>query len=365
MNDLNFSVIHEELVPLGTFWSGEWHAEREKVYVSTTGRDRLELLRKSTYAASQVAVNQSLHALATAVLTDSGLTAAEYWVDTALQSIIVPNAWFGTVSHREALRQISEASLGQVYADRNGIIRVEGAGHLLGQESFVGPMMSSAQSLTISADDYFRKDTPVKWGELANRIEVETQPLRAVATAQEVFRSNEPVPIAAGQTLTLTVRYNEPPVIDAIASLSGAPVGATITATTFYAWGADVTVNSPNAGTLTLVINGRPLKVLNKERAVAEDAASIRDNGLLRYEYPANHLVQTLDRAQTIADTLLRLYRHPRRDLTMEWRGNPALTLGDMVITRDHQDWLRYWITKQEIDYDGALRARLEGRLAR
>lgn len=365
MNALTFTAIHEELVPLGTFWSGEWYAQREKLYASTTGRDRLEFLRKSTYSASQVFVNQSLHALATTILTNAGLNAAEYWVDPALQNIIVPNAWFGTVSHREALRQIAEASLGQVYCDRNGVIRVEGAGHLLGQESFVSPMMSSAQSLTISADDYFRKDTPVKWGELANRIEVETQPLRAVATPQEVFRSNEPVPIAAGQTLTLTVRYNEPPVIDAVPSLVDAPAGAAIIVATFYAWGADVTIHSPNAGTFTLIINGRPLRVLNKERAVTEDATSIRDNGLLRYEFPANHLVQTLSRAQAIADTLLRLYRHPRRDLAMDWRGNPALTLGDMVITRDHQDWLRYWVTKQEIDYDGALRARLEGRLAR
>lgn len=354
-----------EWVPLGTFWSGEWHAQREKLYASTTGRDRLEFLRKSTYAASQVFVNHSLHALATTILAHAGLTAAERWIDPALQNIIVPNAWFGTVSHREALRQIAEAALGQVYADRNGVIRVEGVGHLLGQESFVGPLMASAQSLTISADNYFRKDTPVKWGELANRIEVETQPLRAVATAQEVFRSNEPVAIAAGQVLTLTARYNEPPVIDAAASLSGAPAGATITATSFFAWGADVTIHSTTAGTFTLVINGRPLQILNRERAIAEDTVSIRDHGLLRYEFPANHLVQTTARAQAIANTLLRLFRHPRRDLAMDWRGNPALTLGSMVITRDHQDWLRYWCIQNEINYDGSLRARLEGRLSR
>jgi hypothetical protein len=355
-----------EYVPLGTFWSGEWSAESEKLYVSTTGRDRLELLAKSTYFASQVAVNQSLHALAVAVLTDAGLTASEYWVDPALQSTTVPNAWFGTISHREALRQIAEASLGQVYADRNSVVRVEGPAYLLGQETFVSPWGASTQSITITADNYFRKDTPVKWGELANRIEVETQPLQPVATAQEVFRSNAPGDIAAGQTLTLTVRYNEPPVIEAVASLSGAPAGATITATTFYAWGADVTVSSPtNAGTFTLIINGRPLRILNKERAVAEDATSIRDHGLLRYKFPENHLVQSLVQAQTIATTLLRLYRHPRRDLTMEWRGNPALTLGDVVIVRDHNQWLRYWCIRGELDFDGALSARLEGRMMR
>ena len=87
MNDLNFSAIHEELVPLGTSWSGEWHAQREKLYASTTGRDRLEFLRKSTYSASQVFVNQSLHTLATTILINAGLNAAEYWVDPALQTL--------------------------------------------------------------------------------------------------------------------------------------------------------------------------------------------------------------------------------------------------------------------------------------
>ena len=341
-----------EWVPLGTFWSGEWHASSDKLHAQTTGRDRLELLRKSTYSAAQVLTNRTLHALATTILQHAGLAAAEFWIDPALQSITVPNAWFGTISHREALRQIAEASLGQVYVDRNGVIRVEGPDFLLGV----------LDNLTITSDNYFRKDTPVKWGELANRIEVETQPLQPVATAQEVFRSNAPVNIAAGQTLTLTVHYNEPPVIGAAASLSGAPAGATITATTFYAWGADVTVSSPtNAGTFTLIINGRPLRTMNRERVVAEDAASIRDHGLLRYKYPDTHLVQSRTQGQFIADTLLRLYRNPRRDLIMEWRGNPALLLGDRVNVTDAGQLLHYWVIRQELDYTGALRAKLEG----
>lgn len=365
LEDLTATVDDIEYVPLGTFWSGEWHARTEDMHASTTGRDRLELLRKSTYAASQVAANQSLHALAVAVLTDAGLSPGEYWVDPALQAVVVPHAWFGTVSHREALRQLAEASLGQVYVDRHGIVRVEGPAWLLGQETFVSPALTVTDSLTIPAGQYFRKDTPVKWGEVANRIEVETQPLRPVAAQEEVWRSNAPHSIAAGQTVTVTAYYTAPPVIEGIASLEGAPTGASIAAASYFAWGATVSVHSPLAGSFTLVLRGRPLRVLNRERAVAEDAASVRDHGLLRYRFAENHLVQGLAQAQFIADTLLRLYRHPRRDLSLDWRGNPALLLGDTVITQDHGTWLRYWAIRQELDYDGGLRARLEGRLAR
>lgn len=354
-----------EYVPLGTFWSGEWHAQAEKVYASVTGRDRLEMLRKSTYYVSQVSVNQSLGALATAVLAHAGLTAADYWVDPALNTIIVPNAWLGTVSHREALRKIAEAALGQVYADRNGVVRIEGPAYLTAKEGFVSPFMMSDEGLPISPDNYFRKDTPVKWGELANRIEVETQPRLATPDMQEVYRSNAPVPIAAGQTVTMTVYYNESPVVDAVASIYNPPAGVAITAATYYAWGATVSVFKPSAGEFVLIVSGRPLRILNKARVVVEDSESVGDNGLLRYEYPLNDLVQTVDHAQWIANTLLALYRHPRRDLTMQWRGNPAVTLGDMVVVRDNDEWLRYWVIRQELGYAGALRARIEGRLVR
>ena len=355
MNSLSFVANHEELVPLGTFWSGEWHATSHHLHAKTKGRDRLEMLRVSTYATGQLLTTQTLHSLAVTVLTDAGLTPSEYWVDPALQSLVIPWVWFGTVSHREALRQIAEAALGQVYVDRNGIIRVEGATSL----------SPNAPGLTITADQYFHKDTPVKWGELANRIEVETQPLSPVGVAEEVYRSNEPVPILAGQTLTVSVFYNNPPVIDAVASLVNPPVGKTITGATYYAWGADVTVHSTTTSSFTLSISGRPLIVQNRNRISVQDADSIRDNGLLRYSYPVNHLVQTRAHAQFIADTLLNLYRHARRDLTMDWRGNPALLLGNIVTTQAHGETLRYWVVKQEVTFDGGLRADIEGRLVR
>ena len=61
-----------------------------------------------------------------------------------------------------------------------------------------------------------------------NYIEVDTQPLRP-DTLQEVYRSNDPVTISAGQTKTITVFYNESPCINAVASLEDAPAGCIIT----------------------------------------------------------------------------------------------------------------------------------------
>ena len=348
----------EEWVPLGVFWSGDWSVPEDSVYAQTTGRDRLELLRKSTYSSSVVQQNKTLYDLAIMILQDAGLKEDEYWVDTELQNYVVPYAYFESQSHREALRKIAEACLGQVYCDRNGIIRVEGPSYLANK---------TTADLTITQDDYFRKDNPVRWGQIANYIEVETQPLRPDVT-QEVYRSNEAISIAAGETKTLTVYYNQTPCINATASLQGT-TNTVITAAKYYAWGADVTLKNNGTVTenVTIVINAQPLKVMNKEKAIAKDDASITDNGLVRYSFPANPLVQTLDMAQTIANKLLESYKDPRRDVEVEWRGNPALLLGDVVCIPDYQDNGRdvrglYMVIKQELEYSGALRATMTGR---
>lgn len=345
----------KEWVPLGVFWSGDWSVPENDVYAQTTGRDRLELLRKSTYSTSTVQQNKTLYDLAVAVLQDAGLTEEEYWVDTDLQQYTIPYAYFEPQSHREALRKIAEACLGQVYCDRNGIVRVEGPSYLASK---------TKADLTITQDDYFRKDNPVRWGQIANYIEIETQPLRP-DVSQEVYRSNDPVAVNAGQIMTLTVYYNQTPCINASASLENA-TNTVIVAATYYAWGADITIqnNGTETENVTIVINAQPLKVMNKEKAIAKDDASITDNGLIRYTFPANPLVQTLSMAQTIANKLLQSFKDPRRDVEVEWRGNPALLLGDRVSVIDNVETNDYFVVRQELEYDGALRARLSGRRA-
>jgi len=115
-----------EYLPLGTFWSGDWSVPEQETYASTSARDRLELLRKTTFSTSEVYQNISLYALAEIVFDDTDLEDDEYWIDTELQEFIIPWGYFEPVSHREALRQIAEACGGQVYADRKNIVRIEG-----------------------------------------------------------------------------------------------------------------------------------------------------------------------------------------------------------------------------------------------
>ena len=113
-----------EWVPMGVYWSIEWQAPDDTVEASVVGRDRMERLSESTYQTATVRQNVSLYDLAVDVLRDAGLGPEQYDVDPALQSIIIPYAWFEPVSHREALRLIAEAARGVAYCDRTGVVRV-------------------------------------------------------------------------------------------------------------------------------------------------------------------------------------------------------------------------------------------------
>jgi hypothetical protein len=250
-----------EWVPLGVFWSGGWSAPEDSVYASTTGRDRLDLLRNTNYQTGTVQENATVYDLAEAILTDAGLTSGEYWLDEGLEDFIIPYAYFDIVTHREALRLLAEACLGQVYCDREGKIRFESKDYLDNNET-VDRLITPAM--------YFKKDNPVSWGSIANYIEVETQPLVPASAAEEVYRSNNAESIGALEYVTLTVNYNSVPCKSAIASLEDEPSGCVIYSANFYAWGAEITVYSLSAGTFTLVVNAIPLSVKTSRKVVCK-----------------------------------------------------------------------------------------------
>jgi len=347
-----------EYAPLGMFWSGDWEAPESGLYVAATGRDRLELLRKMSYVSSQVMVDVTLYDLAASVLQDAGLAGSEYWIDLELQDFVVPYAWFAPTNYKSALREIAEACMGQVYCARDGTIRVEGPSFLAGQVD---------SQLVLTRDDFYpEKDHPIRWGQVVNYIEVTTQPLSPASSLLEVYRSNSAVSIAAGQTKTLNVVLNEAPCIEAAASLEDAEPSTTIIDEIHYAWGSVVQVKNFGEApdTFVLVIDAKPLTVQNKERVTAQDPDSIVDNGVIVYAFPDNPLVQTLSVAQSIADTLVASYKDARRDITLPWRGNPALELADRITVPDFQNLSTqdYHTVSQLTEFDGGLSSTLKGR---
>lgn len=367
-----------EWVPLGTFWAIDWDTQDDTLEAQVRARDRLELLRKSTFQPGAVEQNASLYALAEAVLKDAGLKTDEYAIDESMQDIIIPWAWLPSATHRDALRIVAEAGLAVCYCGRDGKINVAKPAiteqqpqdiiYFIEGAPFPAEYTEIVGWFPIGPDDYFSPlRTPSRQEEVANEIVVATQPLKPAETAQEVYRSNTPIAIPAGETVTVTARYNQPPVIGAVASLDDPPADVSIVDAVYHAWGAEVTIENAGAteAEAWLAITGKLLSVQGGEQVIARDQQSITENGPLRYEFPANPLVQTLAQAQAIATGLLSSAKIARRDIELEWRGNPALELGDPIsVMTDAQRDRRsdYVIIRQGIDWAGYLRARLTGR---
>lgn len=366
-----------EWIPMGVSWAVDWDIQEgggEAAYARVVARDMLDRLRRTEYRSSTVMTNATLAQVAEAILADAGLEPDTYVIDASLGSVTVPYAWFGPSTHREALRQVAEAGLVQCYVDRHGRIRlatdpstgtVAAAAYWLQGAPYPAEVTGIPDAYGIGPSSYFTKRHPT--GRMANEIIIGVQPYAPKAAAEEVYRSKDPIAVPAGGSATALAEYQKAPVINATASLETPPAGVTITAQTHYSWYSQVTISNTNAtaAQVTLVITGTVLESRSEERARAADEASIKLHGRQGYELSGNALIQSSARAQAIADALLAAYATPRRDVEVEWRGDPALELGDVItLPEDRKGVTRgfYVVVRQEFRWAGALRVTTSGR---
>lgn len=227
----------------------------------------------------------------------------------------------------------------------------------------------------ITEDEYFVRKQPGKSEEIKNRVEVETQPLLPVSVEEDLFETEEVIELADGESKTVTAYYSsQPAMVDSPLDptlTKEDEVGGTLTidSVTFYAWGATIRLRntSGSTGSCNLLITGYPLEVIGSEVAIAEDEDSQEDFGLQKYVFPKNHLIQSESVAQAIADKLLESYKTYRKDVTVTWRGNPVLVLGDQF---DLPEYRRpplkvigtFKVTKNKLNYDGTLKEITDGR---
>lgn len=226
-------------------------------------------------------------------------------------------------------------------------------------------------SYSISRDDYYTRNQPAKSEELKNRVLVKYAPL-VPGTTDEVYRSPEAISLAAGASVTVEAEYSNVPCINAVADVDN-EVGSTFTATAdYYSWGAVVTVTNTgaNPGTCEMFIEADPLTAADGENyETAEDAASIAENGVLEYKFPDNQLIQIADNAAAIAAALITSYATARKDVSIAWRGDPALELGDEItVPIYHRPPAAailgdFYIFKQKLDFDGTVKMQTEGRV--
>lgn len=229
-------------------------------------------------------------------------------------------------------------------------------------------------TLSITKDHYFDRQQPAKTEELRNVVRVTTQPLTA-GDLEQVYLSDTPVVVPAkvggvNGTVTIEIVYQSCPVINATVTIENATAGVSIVGSpSKYAWGASVTLeNTAGApGSADIYAEGNVLRIEGEQTVEKRDTASIASNGTLLYEFPMNHLIQSKDMADLIAANLLASYKDPRKDVSITWRGNPAVELGDVIEVPIYQRGSidnrgNFIVTKNKIEFSGALKMTTDGR---
>jgi len=252
----------------------------------------------------------------------------------------------------------------------------------------------------INEDNYFDKVQPAKSEELLNLIEVNHHPQQIQDHNDEYYKTMEAIPLPYLSTREIECVYSEPPCLNPVATAYETNEDGeltydditgeidndllTINSVTYYAWGAILNITNNNVPTTTtttsttitpfssrgycvVVIAADPLKSQGKEGYTAESAPSILENGVLKYSYPKNYLIQSRLITIEIAITLLATYVISKRDIATNWRGDPSLELTDTVTIPEYNKNGIYTegdfvVFKQVIRYDGTLKAKLEGR---
>lgn len=335
--------------PLGTFYSRDWSAPDSEIWAEVTGQDMLARLQSTTFSTSEVYETKTLEELAIIVMTDAGLTSADWEIDAALSAITVPYAWFDAVSHRECLRKIAAACMGQCYCNRDGKIVLE---------------VYSAPSLNpfeYTAGNVFNIDHPLAWSQMVNYVEAQAAP-RVASPEVDIVTDLETFTVPALSSVTKMHFYILSPCVDVQPPVITADPDITVSGSTAYAWGISITYANAGVGdeTVTLVtVAGKPLEVVGSRVVVAQDAASIAQNGKQTLpETITSEFWQDETRAQAVADAILQTYRNPRRDIVMRARGNIAQLLGDRVKCPDSLmagTTMHFGIVGQDIGYDGGL----------
>lgn len=426
----------KEYVPLGTFWSEDWDVPENMAYASTVGRDRLKFLEETLFEVSSPQVNVTLYDLAENVLLDAGLTESEYIIDDVLGNYTIPVVFTkNPISHREMLRLISEVSMGQVYCDRNNIIKVEGYNPLsevyniaVNEENDVSCLnqlvdgVDDSDSLYIMLDGHSMVDgsyslitedcsSQIGWiGTSVSDIngyftgilpmvtlEFQEKSIGEVKIVGDSLRNEYPVDYTirlydiVGNLILEKIIIGNSNVINGIV-IPENPTNVTKLTVEISRWSTHNTSvkiielkdlpyqvfitnneyfrkNNPvrytdMANHITVIYT--PMSEIGETsdgvRVVSSDEVSILRNGVKRFEINGNFLIQTQQLAEYISETILENFKDPNRNIELDWRGNPAILLGDIITVVDDREENKYRIASQTLDYMGALRSKIKGK---
>lgn len=358
-----------EYVEMGIMWTTpNWDVSQSKFSASGSARDRMEILRKNNFVADEILESTNLKEVAEYVMNYAKvyipLPDLEWDISSDLESFTVDYAWIGRVTYFEALKQIALACFGRCYSDRSGKIIIE---------SYLSDDISGSPDATITSDDYFEINRPMK--ERRNYIVVPVCPLIPENEDDDIYSSDD-IEVGAGDTTIevdidldniVVYKYGNISIVNSREDGSDITMIGVLTEEKPYKFKATFTKIDGTSGTFTYKIVGKKLlPTVGNEPAISYDQDSINLHQKQEEELSENYLIQSSSFAQTIADAILLSLNDRGRDIEIEVQGNPCYELGDIISVETYKKlsvYEEFRIIRQQFkcDRDG-MRVKITGR---
>lgn len=189
----------------------------------------------------------------------------------------------------------------------------------------------------------------IKLDKLVNTIEVKNYTYTSL-TSQKVYEGT----VTLSGTSDVILDYSKP----ATGVSYAVTGGATVNSATYYTNSA--VLNITHTGTTTITLTGTELSL--SSNVVTDVDPSIPSGEKTLTMKVDNTLINNTTRAESVASWLLGEVGN-RNIYSVDWRQDPRLESGDIVTVEDEfgQD-LTARITKQEFEFNGALRGRTEAK---
>ena len=353
-----------EYVKVGTFWTtGDWRCNEMDSSATVTAHDRLSLLKSHTFKCPEISAamaNLNLKQAAEFILTHAKenipLHDLVWDISDDLENFTVPLLWFGKGSYFDAIKAVAEACMGYAWMSKNDVLCMR---------SYL--TNSSLVDLAITRDNYIDKSQPSNVNEMKNYVEVEVSRIsRDSSEIAVVYDDSTVFTVPADSEIEVNLSYKNTPVERAVASLVTPQDGLEIVASSieYLSYGCTLRLRNTYSVPLSSAITVSAYEYTNSS-AISE---TYQDDDLIaeygrKEEKVTNHLIQSRSMAALITVSLVENYGILRRDVNLDWVGDPRLEVGDVVSVPEYQENIaNFVVVKNDWAFDGTLSCKTSAR---
>ncbi len=305
-------------------------------------------LRSKVYIGFPLTYYATLYEIAEDILQKTGHAPDEYIISSKLKDIVVDLAFLPKIEAWDALQEIANAGLCQVFVDRQNRICISNEDDV-----------ADVSPIQIHPGNAFGYTSNLSLTEFANSITVEYSD---VAVSDDIIDvTDTEVRLDAGQSVDMTIDYTSE-----VAMPSAATDNASVRLSNFQSGVNSCTCTVTNISatqqTAIITVSGYAIEIQSR-KITKRDEDSIEFYGVSEYSHPSSELVQSHEHAEYIATVLLKKMQAGQGTITTTWRGNPELEIGLEYDCIDRfGEKQRLLCEYNKLSYDGGLKQETRGR---